>query len=45
VVQLFEVVLVEIGEESGGSDRVRRDGEIVDVRVPVRAYRARACIR
>ena len=45
VVQLFEVILVEIGEESRGSDRVRRDGEIVDVRVPVPAYRARASIR
>ena len=37
VMELLEVILVEIGEEAGRSDRVRRDLEIVNVTVPVLA--------
>ena len=40
VVQLLEVVLIQIGEEAGRADLVPCDGEIVDVRVPVRAHAA-----
>jgi hypothetical protein len=40
VMQLLEVVLVEIREEAWRAHLVPRDREIVDVRVPVRAYSA-----
>lgn len=33
--ELLEVVLVEVVEEASASDRVRRDVQIVDVRVPI----------
>ena len=35
VVELVEVILVEVLEEAGRPDRVRRDREIVDMGVPV----------
>ena len=37
MMQLFEMVLVEICEESARTDRMRRDVEIVDVSLPVLA--------
>ena len=40
MVQLLEVILLEIGEEAGRAGRMRRDVEIVNVRVPVRAHGA-----
>src|SRR5215218_1591823 len=40
VVQLLEVILIKIGEEAGRPDGVPRDGQIVDVRVPVPAHAA-----
>ena len=38
MMEFFEVILVEIGEKARGSDRVRRNLEIVNVTVPVVAY-------
>ena len=35
VMQLVEMILIEVGEEPGGSDRVAGDLEIVNMRVPV----------
>ena len=40
MVQLFEVILLEIGEEARRARRMRRDVEVVNVRVPVRAHGA-----
>jgi hypothetical protein len=37
VVQLFEMVLIEVGEEARRADRMGRDFEIVNVPVPVLA--------
>ena len=35
MVELLEMILIEVGEESRRPDRVRRDLEVVDVLVPV----------
>jgi hypothetical protein len=43
MVKLFEVIRVEILEEPWRSGRMRRDGEVVDVIVPVRADPAAHC--
>ena len=40
MVQLLEMILLEIGEEAGRARRMRRDVEVVNVRVPVRAHGA-----
>jgi hypothetical protein len=45
VVELVEVILVEVLEEAGRPDRVRRDREIVDVRVSSRPGPARSASR
>ena len=37
MVQLFEMVLLEIGKKSGRARRMRRDVEVVNVCIPVRA--------
>ncbi len=35
MVQLLEMILIEIGEEARGADRVAGDLEVVDVMIPV----------
>ena len=40
MMQLLEMILLEIGEEAGRARRMRRDVEVVNVRVPVRAHGA-----
>ena len=40
MVQLLEMILLEVGEEAGRARRVRRDVEVVNVCVPVRAHGA-----
>ena len=40
MMQLLEMILLEVGEEAGRARRVRRDVEVVNVRVPVRAHGA-----
>ncbi len=40
MVQLLEMILLEIGEEARRAGRMRRDVEVVNVCVPVRAHGA-----
>jgi hypothetical protein len=40
VMQFFEVVLLEVGKETRRPRRMRRDVEIVNMGVPIRAYGA-----